>query len=50
MDEHVYKVMRGAGGWNIGLGIVAIVLGVAGGVLMIISGAKLLGEKSKLMF
>ncbi|MBR6325512.1 MAG: hypothetical protein IKR61_01795 [Lachnospiraceae bacterium] len=50
MDEHVYKVMRGTGGWNIALGIVSIVLGIGAGILLIISGAKLLGEKGKIIF
>ena len=35
MEEKVYKVMRGTGSWNIVLGVVAIVVGVASGVLLI---------------
>lgn len=50
MEERVYKVMRGAGAWNLALGIVGIVVGVAGGTLLIISGAKLLAGKSKILF
>lgn len=50
MEEKVYKTMRGAGAWNIVLGIVMIVVGVAGGILMLVSGAKLLAEKSKILF
>ena len=50
MEEKVYKVMRGAGAWNIVLGIVTIVVGVASGVLLIISCSKLLAGKSKILF
>lgn len=50
MEEKVYKTMRGAGAWNIVLGIVMLVVGVAGGILMLVSGAKLLAEKSKILF
>ena len=50
MNEKIYKVMQGAGAWNIVLGICAITLGIAGGVLLIISGAKLNANKSKLLF
>lgn len=50
MEEKVYKVMRGVGSWNIVLGVVAIVVGTASGILLIISGAKLLAGKSKILF
>ena len=50
MEEKIYKTMNGAGAWNIVLGIVAIVVGVSTGVLLIISGAKLLSGKSKILF
>lgn len=50
MEERVYKVMRGTGAWNLVLGIIGIVVGVAGGTLLIISGAKLLDGKSKILF
>lgn len=50
MEERVCKVMRGVGAWNLALGIVGIVVGVAGGILLIISGAKLLAGKSKILF
>lgn len=50
MEEKVYKTMRGAGAWNIVLGIVMLVVGIAGGILMLVSGAKLLAEKSKILF
>lgn len=50
MNEKVYKVMRGVGVSNIVMGIVVIALGVACGVLNIISGAKLIKEKSNIIF
>ena len=49
-NEKVYKVMRSTGGISIALGIVAIVVGVAVGVLTILNGARLLRKKSDLTF
>lgn len=48
--ERVFKTMRGTGVLNIALGVVVLVIGVASGILLIIGGAKLLGDKSKIMF
>lgn len=50
MGEKIYKTMRGAGAWNIALGVVLLVIGIASGILMIINGAKLLSDKSKILF
>lgn len=50
MEERVYKTMRGAGATNIVVGIITLVVGVAAGVLMIISGAKLLAGKKDIIF
>lgn len=50
MEEQVYKVMRGSGALNITIGVISLAAGIAGGVLLIISGAKLLAGKSKLLF
>lgn len=50
MEEKVYKTMTKSGALNITIGIVAIVAGVTAGVLLIISGAKLLSRKSRLLF
>ena len=50
MEEKTYKTMNGAGALNIVLGVISIAVGVACGVLMIISGAKLLAGKSKILF
>lgn len=48
--EKSYKTMGGAGSLNIILGIIGIVVGVAAGVLLIISGSKLLARKSNILF
>ena len=50
MEEKAYKIMCVTGGINITLGIIAIVAGVAGGVLLIVGGGRLLAAKSKLLF
>ena len=50
VGEREYKTMSGAGALNIVLGIVSLCVGVAGGVLLIISGGKLLARKSQILF
>lgn len=50
MKEKEYKTMSGAGALNIIIGIVSLCVGVASGVLLIISGAKLLARKSQILF
>lgn len=50
MNERAYKAMSFAGAVNIAFGIVIAVVGVAAGVLAIISGARLLREKKGLTF
>ena len=50
MEERTYKVMGGSGALNIAVGVVALVEGVASGVLLLISGAKLLAGRSKILF
>ncbi len=50
MEEKLYKTMNGAGAMNIVLGVVSLAVGIAGGVLLIICGAKLLAGKSKILF
>ena len=47
MEEKIYKTMAGSGALNIVFGVISIVVGIAGGVLLIISGAKLLAGKSE---
>ena len=50
MEEKVYKTLGGTGAVNIAFGVISIVAGVATGVLLIISGAKLLGSRKKIIF
>ena len=50
MEEKTYKTMSGAGALNIVLGVVVMVTGVASGILLIVSGAKLLARKKKILF
>ncbi|MBQ7920321.1 MAG: hypothetical protein IJ324_10330 [Lachnospiraceae bacterium] len=50
MGEKEYKTMSGAGALNIVLGVVSLCVGIASGVLLIISGAKLLARKSQILF
>ncbi|MFI3212020.1 MAG: hypothetical protein R3Y24_01625 [Eubacteriales bacterium] len=50
MKEKLYKTMTSAGALNISLGILSLVAGITCGTLLIISGAKLLTGKSKILF
>lgn len=50
MEEKAYKVMSRSGASNITVGVIAIVFGIAGGVLLLVSGGRLLAAKSKLLF
>lgn len=50
MSEKIYKSMKMTGAWNIALGIVMIVVGVSTGVLAIVNGARLLKDKSEILF
>ncbi len=50
MEEKTYKIMNGTGTANIVLGVIVLIAGVATGVLLFISGAKLLHGKSKILF
>jgi len=50
MEEKVYKLMGKSGAWNIALGVVVITIGLASGILLLISGAKLLANKNKIIF
>lgn len=50
MDEKVYKIMRSAGAANLTLGICVLAGGIAGGILLIVNGARLLKNKAKVMF
>lgn len=50
LEEKTYKIMNGAGALDIALGVITLVTGVTCGVLLIISGAKLLVRKSRILF
>ena len=50
MNEKAYKTMSRIGGWNIALGVVALVAGLAIGIGSVITGAKLLKDKSNITF
>lgn len=50
MMEKIYNTMKAVGVWNLVLGILMIVAGVAAGVFLIVSGGKLLKKKSDLLF
>ena len=49
MNEKIYKTTGRVGG-NIAMGAVLVVVGVATGVLMIVSGAGLLKRRGEIMF
>lgn len=50
MEEKVFKTMGRTGAWNIAIGVVLIVVGLTAGVLSIINGARLIKDKSGIMF
>ncbi len=50
MDEKLYQTMGVTGGGSIAIGIIMIVVGVATGVVAIVSGAKLLSDRKHLTF
>lgn len=49
MSEKAYNTMKHAGGWNIAIGVISIVVGVGCGILLIISGGKLLSNKKDIL-
>ncbi|MBQ6966599.1 MAG: hypothetical protein IJP84_01700 [Lachnospiraceae bacterium] len=48
-NELVYKRMVFSGALNVTLGIVLLVVGIVSGIMLLISGGKLLRGKSRLM-
>lgn len=42
--------MKQVGAWNIAIGVTLIVLGVLSGVMTIVNGARLIKDKSDIMF
>ncbi len=49
MEEHTYKVLGSTGALNLTFGVISIVVGVTAGVLLIISGAKLIGSRKNVL-
>ena len=50
MSEKIYKSMKAVGIWNIAIGITVLVVGILAGVMTIVTGAKLIRDKSDIMF
>ncbi len=50
MEERVHKTMTWTGALCITVGVISIVFGLAGGILSIVSGGKLLSDRNKLLF
>ncbi len=49
-NEMLYRSMRFSGAVNITLGIILLVVGIVSGVMLLISGGKLLNGKSRILF
>lgn len=50
MEEKIYNTMKSVGSSNLILGICILVSGIAAGILLIVSGARLLKNKAQIMF
>ena len=50
MNEKLYKRVKGSGAASVTTGIVTVVAGVVCGILMIVSGARLLAAKPETLF
>lgn len=50
MNEKLFKTVANTGIWNLVMGIIIIVTGVTSGVLLLISGARLIKSKNEVMF
>lgn len=50
MNEKIYKTLAHAGIWNLVMGIVVLVTGIASGVLLLVSSVRLLKSKDDLTF
>ena len=48
--EKVYKTMTRCGAGSIAVGIIVLVTGITTGILMLVSGARLLKRKSEITF
>ena len=50
MNEKIYKTMSRCGAGSIVLGIIVLVTGITTGILMLVSGARLLKRKTEITF
>lgn len=50
MNEKLYKTVTNAGIWNLVMGIVILTTGIASGVLLLVSSARLLKSKNNITF
>lgn len=50
MSEKIYKSMKTVGAWNIAIGVTLIVIGILSGVMTIVNGARLIKDKSDILF
>ena len=50
MDEKIYKTMGSAGASILAVGICVLAGGITAGILLIVNGARLLKNRSKIMF
>ena len=48
-QEKIYKALGGAGAANIAVGIVVLLCGLVSGIMMIVTGAKLLVHRSNVI-
>ena len=49
-NEHIYRSMRFSGTVNIIIGVLILVVGLVSGILLLISGGKLISGKSRIIF
>lgn len=50
MGEKIYKIMRNIGISNVVIGIIILVVGITTGILAIVGGARLIKNKSEIIF
>lgn len=50
MDEKIYKTIGASGAANLVLGICILIAGIVSGVLLIVTGGKLLKCRKKMLF
>ena len=48
-DQKIYKVVGATGAWNLAIGIATIIVGLGAGIMLVISGAKLLASRTKIL-